>query len=84
MAKVQCMVCGEEHAPRAPAGVRLEDWRCIRCQGLLGLWVSCEACGRVEENVPTMTIRRPVRHLVRLAATECPHGHPLRMKIVNR
>lgn len=81
MASVQCMDCGKEHGSRAPAGVLLEDWRCERCGGLLGMYVSCEACGMVEENVPTARIRRPVRHLVRLKATHCPEGHPLRVSV---
>lgn len=81
MALVQCMDCGKEHGSRAPAGVLLEDWKCGKCGGPLGMYVSCEACGRVEENLPTARIRRPVRHLVRLKASECPNGHPLRMKV---
>lgn len=76
MALVKCMDCGKKHGSRAPAGVLLEDWRCEKCGGALGMYVSCEACGWVEEDVPTARIRRPVRHLVRLKATECPQGHP--------
>ena len=84
MASVKCMDCDKEHGSRAPAGVLLEDWRCDKCGGLLGIYVSCNACGQVEEHLPTARIRRPVRHLVRLKATECPYGHPLRMTIENR
>lgn len=53
--------------------------KCGACGGQIGIWVSCPACGTVEENLPIARIRRPVRHLVKIKATHCPEGHPLLM-----
>ena len=78
---IQCMDCGQEQGQCAPVGVSLEEWKCGACGSPLGVWVGCEACGRVEENLPLVKIRRPVRHLVRLMATECPDGHLLHMRL---